>query len=247
MNNDLGVVASGLKPIEIVFRPIYDFGMHVVGYRSILRINSMELGVLMPEQYDMVARRDSRCVKLALRQMDEVMSDVVKMHLADKLPEMVTLPVPKKMLMSGEAEEVLKSHALKVGEIASKIYLELGSDVVFEDTEKIKPLLANLKKLGFKLIITEYGADYFPTLKINGLPFDCCFIDKSVTGQLIKGEKINAESIITYAGNLHLSTYFSELAGPEAMRLAERLGADGYLTTARPLDIDEILDAGDRE
>lgn len=121
---------------------------------------------------------------------------------------------------TGVVQSILHRHDVDV----SAISLEVTESAVVDDPEFAIGILEELKSLGFKLSIDDYGTGYSSLAQLKQLPVHELKIDKSFVLQLTenKGDQVIVQSTIELAHNMGL-TVVAE--GIEDLGALEWLGA----------------------
>ena len=108
--------------------------------------------------------------------------------------------------------------ALLLGDLSPSVYNshlfeEKRIDILFEDIEKVKERISQLREMGFKIAISEVGDRYCPILTLAQIDFDYAFLDESVVASLVdeSGEKV-AQSMIGYLKSLEVKTFAPDTA-----------------------------------
>jgi len=227
---------SGISPLELTYKPVCYKGRvePFFGYRTVLRINSQDLGVLLPRQYSVVADRDIRGVKLASWVILKAVDCIKTLEIKNQRTEFLSVAIPNKMLLSGACFKTLKEEFDKSKFSGNGLVLEFSCDILFEDAETLQNLFYELKTLNVKLAITEFGSGYCPTLKLKDIPVDYIILDSSVSLQISSGDTVIAENVISLAKKLNVKVIADDL--PEnGKNAADKLGIDYYCSTLVPL------------
>lgn len=104
---------------------------------------------------------------------------------------------------TGVVQSILQKHDVDV----SAISLEVTESAVVDDPEFAIGILEELKNLGFKLSIDDYGTGYSSLAQLKQLPVHELKIDKSFVLQLTenKGDQVIVQSTIELAHNMGLT------------------------------------------
>lgn len=104
---------------------------------------------------------------------------------------------------TGVVQSILNKHGVDVAAIS----LEVTESAVVDDPEFAIGILEELKSLGFKLSIDDYGTGYSSLAQLKQLPVHELKIDKSFVLQLTenKGDQVIVQSTIELAHNMGLT------------------------------------------
>ena len=222
---------SGLDPIELLATPIRSPLTDLpVAYRTHLRINSVEVGVIQPEQYDPVASRTSQCVSLALWNFRRVCDLAKDLREISSAIGFFTVRTPSRILTKGKIGDLVETVLKEAGyDDPSNVCFEFPRESVFSDTEAMANGLRVLKSYGIKSALVGYGDEFCPAPRLASLPFDYVMLDESVLADLMNPEKeLSVEALIKY-----VSTFGAEYialgrtTAEESERLV-RIRAFGY-------------------
>jgi len=137
----------------------------------------------------------------------------------------------------------LRSALAGTGLPAPRLVLELNQSVL-TDSAAIIQTLEELKAIGVRLAIDDFGAGYAPLSYVGRFPIDILKIDRSFINALGTSapEATLAATIVELAGSLKLKTVAEGIEQPEQLALLRtmgcQLGQGFYL--ARPLTVDHM-------
>ena len=233
-------VESGIVPIVLDFEEIrfFDKG-DKVAYRSFLRINSLDVGVLTYREYRYVARRTKQGNHLVSRHLEKLFRVIPTLLEASPNVECFTVPVYARLLFGGElAGMIIDTLALFPSVPVSKVCIELSADILYENIEEAKERIEELRALGVKVAILEVGDEFCPVFRLAELPFDYAFIDEFSTATLDREDSDRvAGSLVNYLHYLSVKVIAPGLDSEDKIAGAKRVGCDGYtiaLKSAEP-------------
>jgi len=225
-------INSGIEPLSIMYYPIRNPGTRKeTAFRSILVINSLELGVLMPDDYKYVANRTAQCQKLAVWHIKELCSDIKALMQRGFNFKWISVSIPVRMVLRSNLKETL----LKIFDECEfshtdKICLEFPSEILIEDRNKTVPILKELKEAGFRLSIHGFGDEFCPTFRLKDIPVDYVIYDRFLTENIDeKNESPLPTSLITFTHSLGIKSIIDFVSTDEQIDLANRLDCYGYI------------------
>lgn len=192
---------SGIEPIELFATPVLSQETgEPVAYRSELRINSIELGVLSPSEFEPVAERTSQCVVLALwnlRRLCGVVTDMVENGADFKW---ISLRTPPRILTKGEIRHLIDVvFADMEFRYPEKICFEFPRESFFADSDKMRDGLQALRSYGIHTAIRGFGDEFCPTSRLSTMPFDMVLLDEEILPQMKDEERRrSAEALVRY-------------------------------------------------
>lgn len=126
--------------------------------------------------------------------------------------------------------------------------IEITETAIVNDIEETVLLLSELKKLGVKLSIDDFGTGHSSLSYLKKFPIDTLKIDKSFVDDIVVNEKdaAIARTIIQLAANLGLSTVAEGIEHLEQKNILQMMGCEqmqGYLFSKplEPKQIEETL------
>ncbi|MDH5638952.1 MAG: EAL domain-containing protein, partial [Nitrospinota bacterium] len=128
----------------------------------------------------------------------------------------------------------------------SLLELEITESSVMADVEKAMMKMKQLKKLGLKLSIDDFGTGFSSLNYLRKFPIDVLKIDRSFVMGMKKDNADTAivDSIITIAKNLNLKVVAEGVETKSQLHMLRGLGCNeiqGYLVS-RPISEDKIMD-----
>ncbi len=219
---------SGITPVRLMYYPArFTDDINTV-LRSFIVIESLDLGVLTPEQYRFVARRTKQGEALVEKHIEKLFTGWKEFMALNKNIKAVTIPVYPKVLKDGKLSKMLFDAFVKYPDVdESKICVEFSADILYEETEELIESLIDLKGQGIKIAISEVGDEFCPLIKLASLKADMVFADS------LKLEKLDPDDTATVQliKYLHLDNtkvFAPLLYNDEQIALAKASGFDGF-------------------
>ena len=186
---DNSVTVSGLRAIEMRYRPIYDsFTKGAAFYQSSMRLNAPDMGVLLPERFTPVIEADDRCIplfKLALLQTIKAADKFTGRELDF---DWISVNIPLRLLRRSDCTSILTEFTGMVGAKNNKICLEIPSSV-FDDEDSCSKSIRKLKDAGFHTMITGVDAVSFPLMRIADFEPEYVMLDEAITASIGKDKR----------------------------------------------------------
>jgi len=235
-------VESGITPIVLDFDKVVFFEEERPVCRTLLRINSLELGTLTYSQYRFVARRTKQGNHLVRRHLEKLFR-IIPQLMEKGVANVFTVPVYARLLAGGElAAMLIDAFSLFPEVTPSSICIELSADVLYEDLAAAREGMEQLRGLGVKIAICEVGDEFCPVFRLAELPFDYAFIDSFATASLSRedSERV-AGSLVQYLHYLKAKVIAPSLKKQAEIDEAARVGLDGYTVEVDPFE-QEVAD-----
>ena len=126
------------------------------------------------------------------------------------------------------------------------VEFEITEHSLIHNMHHTKKLIEDLKKLGFKFSLDDFGTRYSSLNYLCSIPFDSLKIDKSYVDNILeeRNEKAVVEQIILLSKRLGLKTIAEGIEREEQLRMVAALGCDfaqGYLMP-RPVEPEKMLE-----
>ncbi len=136
--------------------------------------------------------------------------------------------------------KMLKKYDISPGEVE----IEVTETILIEDFDYISKRLGELKEIGVKISLDDFGTGFSSLSYLKRLPIDTLKIDKTFVDTLLTDihTKIITESIIYMVKRLGYETIAEGVETEEQFRYLEELGCDmiqGYYL-GRPMPAEEI-------
>ncbi len=189
------LLSSGVEPIELSFEVVEYINSNKVILRSILNINSLELGRLTPAEYRVVAGRSKQGGELLARQIEKVFDAFPLIY--EKYPtlECITIPILSRTLLEGAAASIIFEEFEKNASVSpSYIAFEISSDVLFEEMSSLSERFGEIRDLNVRIAVSELGDEFCPVFRLRELPYDFAFADK-YSLELLEGDDERAKGL----------------------------------------------------
>lgn len=223
-------IESGITPLRLRYDVINQFENNKVILRSSFIIESLDLGVLQFEQYRFVARRSKIGDELVKRLIEKVFGDFTNIKGEFPNLECVSIPITPRMLVSGKVSEIVAKLLEVYPEITpASICIEVSADVLYEDTQLIKPHFESLKELGVKIALFELGDEYCPVFRLSELPLNYAFVDNYINESLLnESTKSKAIGLVNYLHILNVKVFVQNMFDDDQLVEAKTVKFDGY-------------------
>ena len=224
------LVDSGVAPIYFHLDTVHFFAGGPSIYRSLLVVNSLELGTLTYGQYRFVARRTKQGDHLVARHLTKLARAMPQL-LADHPDALCfTVPVYARLLRDGALAKLLvETFTLFPNASPDKLCIELSADILYEDMADAKERIRELRELGVKVAICEVGDEFCPVFRLAEIAFDYAFLDSFSTASLVRedAERV-AGSMVHFLHYLNVKVIAPELSTEDQIAGAKAVECDGY-------------------
>jgi diguanylate cyclase (GGDEF)-like protein len=233
------------QELSLVYQPIVDVNSgNVTSVEALLRWQQSDHSYISPDEFILVAEESG----LMLRTGEYVLKQACR-QLADWRKAGSTLPyicvnVAKVQLMSTDfvasVKRILKEHGLQ----AQDLELEISERGVLSGDFDVVAQLRELKELGIRLSIDDFGTGDSAIAYLKELPVDALKIDRSyIAGFADNGKDIAiASAMVAMGQRLQLTVIAEGVETDEQLNTLREFGCDSYqgFLAAKPLNANEL-------
>ncbi|HLT28041.1 MAG TPA: EAL domain-containing protein [Zeimonas sp.] len=217
--------------IDLHYQPIMNIGeRRVVGFEGLMRWRHPTRGLLMPDQFLPAAEQSHAIREIGLWTIRRALDDRVRLGI-DAYPEVaVSVNVSARQLSEDGFLAALNESMLERRFPPRLLRLELTESAFIENPERTVMLIGELRRLGVRVIIDNFGTGYASLSYLKNLPVDGLKIDRAFVENLPedRGNAAIVQAITAMAAKL----------GMQAM--AEGVETAAELRELRTLDCDQV-------
>ncbi len=237
--------------LEIEYQPQFDIASRrMVGVEALLRWQHPEHGRLGPDRFIPLAEDNGLIVPIGRWVLEQACLQAMVWHQlgAHALRMAVNLsPVQfRDPNLASQAGEILRRSGLA----ADQLELEITERVLMEDTEANLRTLRQLKDLGIRISIDDFGVGHSSLSYLRRFPFDEIKLDRSFVGALDHDPSAAAivRATLSLSRSLGLDSVAEGVESAEQLRLLDLEGcrvAQGYYFSppVHPREIDGMVAA----
>ena len=240
---------SGLEQgqFTLVYQPKVDLASgEILGAEALLRWNHPERGQVTPAEFIPIAERSDlihRIFDLGLRAALEQMQQWRNMGI--RLPQMAV----NASAANVRSDDFARSVRTIVAETpigTTEVELEMTESLAFEDEELFIARMQQLKAIGVRIAVDDFGTRYTGFNVLKHLPLDTMKIDQCFIRGIDRspGMRSLCQTIVAMARQLKLRTVAEGIEVAGELEVMREIGCDagqGYLFQ-RPVPADEFLD-----
>lgn len=225
----------------------------VLGVEALLRWRDEQLGVVRPDEFIPLAEQTGEIQRLT-RWVCGAALDQLQLWHEQGLQLSLAINLSALDLQWPELVAFVADSAKQRGLSPAWITLEVTESAVMVDPEQAISRLQELREVGFKIAIDDYGTGYASLAQLKRLPADELKLDRSFIQHIasIPEDETIVRSTILLAHELKLTTVAEGIEEDSAWQVLKQLGCDtvqGYYFS-RPLaaaQFEEWLDNYQRE
>jgi len=240
--------------LELHFQPQVDVGTcAIVGLEALARWPHAEIGLVMPEVFVPIAEETGLIVPLGDWAINEAVAALRRWVDAGIKGRPVAVNVSARHLSEtsfvDKVAEILERHDIRPG----LLELEITESVFMRDVTRMTATLKELRDLGVRLSIDDFGTGFSGLSYLAGLPIDSLKIDQSFVAHVQRASDYAPviDAIIGLAHALHINVVAEGVESVGQARFLIEHGCSemqGYLFNAAcPADEIAVLLAVDDE
>ena len=222
---------------ELHYQPIVDIARDVVvGYEALLRWPHPVRGMVQPSEFIPLAEETGLINQLGEWVLNTACRDAARWPGDLKVAVNVS---PVQIKSPGLVLNIVRILA-ESGLHASRLELEMTETILIQDDEATLAVLHNLRDLGVRIAMDDFGTGFSSLSYLHRFPFDKIKIDRCFIKNLPgdKGSVATTKAIIGIAKARQITTTAEGVETEEQRQILTKLGCDqiqGYLiSAARP-------------
>jgi len=242
--------AVARNELHLVYQPILRLPHGPVeGVEALVRWAHPTLGVIAPAKFIPLAEENGLIAEIGTWVMEEALRQLsVWRHHGPHMRDLhVAVNLSAAQLHDEHLVERVAAALERNGLEGSSLCLELTESVVMEDPRAAVAVLSQLRQLGVKLAIDDFGTEYSSLAYLKRFPVTSLKIDKSFVDSLAEEDSSDATlvaAVVAMAHALGISTIAEGVEIPTQAQRLVALGCDsvqGYLYS-RPVRTERLPD-----
>ena len=205
MSETQQTTVGGLRAVELYYRVVRESASgHMAFIESQTRLNTPGLGTLMPENFRDVAEITNQCVNLFELEYLQALEACKEFQERELIFDWLSVYMPPEYLRDIRAERNASELAAQFGVHTNKICFAVSAKLFAETDPNVPQVLKNLRNRGFHSMLTGFGSDACPMMKLSDFEIDYVMLSPEVTNFLGRGEKSDSavKSIIDFVTEL---------------------------------------------
>lgn len=247
-----GQLKEALKKKEflVYYQPIYNIEQNkIVGAEALVRWER-EGEIVAPNKFIPIAKKSGDICDIDNFVLRKACEFCKACRDAGNENFKIAINASYMFLKQPKLKEDIKSILEELNLPANALKLEITEDEILDDPKYIIKILKDIKKLGVKVSLDDFGVGYSSFNHIKMLPIDTIKIDRSLLLKVEEDEKSIAiiETLIQLAHTLELDVICEGVEEQDQLDLLKDLNCDkiqGYFIS-RPIEEDKFKDVIDR-
>lgn len=202
----------------------------LTGVEALVRWIHPDLGIVYPTEFIGLAEDTGHIVRIGELVIEKVCKQLSLWTSEGIRLVPISINVAPQQLQFGRVSATLASCLTRYQIKSSLIEVELTESAVIDRSQSVSGELAQLRKLGIKLLIDDFGTGYSSLAQLHRLDVDGLKVDQAFTKALCDGEdgQVLIRAIVSMAAALHMCV------------TAEGVETLAQLNILRLLECDEI-------
>ncbi|MXS85673.1 GGDEF domain-containing response regulator [Nitrosomonas sp. HPC101] len=195
------------KELVLHYQPVFDLVTRkAIGAEALIRWRHPELGFLLPNKFIPLAIESGAIVKIGRWVLLEACRQVKCWQDAGFDPAFIAVNLSAmeldQLLLINHVTEALHATGLD----PSKLELEINESILMQDVDRSIRILKELKKMGIKIVMDNFGTDYSSLNYLRRLPIDTIKIGRLLVQDIAckSGNSAIITAIIALARNLDI-------------------------------------------
>lgn len=228
--------AIELQQFNLHFQPIINIETgEVKEVEALLRWEHPTRGQIPPAKFIPIAEETGIICTLGLWVLRAACEQLVRSDATVGAPGIgVSVNVSRKQFEDDEFVEEVKQVLRETGLDPRRLELEITESAMLKDLNRLSAIFLELRALGIRISIDDFGSGYWSISYLNSLPVDTLKIDRSFIAPLDKDERAGGvvHAMISMAKSLNLKVTSEGIETYEQLSILRRMGCDygqGYL------------------
>ncbi|MDP4083612.1 MAG: EAL domain-containing protein [Bacillota bacterium] len=245
---------NGLEHNEFIlhYQPKVDFATgKIYGMETLIRWKDGSGQILYPDSFISIAEETGLIVPIGEWVLREACTQCKKWHDSGLTHLSVSVNISLKQFQKQDLENLISTILEETGLSPTALELELTESTIMEDPAYASIILKNLKALGIKISIDDFGTGFSSLSYLKQFPIDILKIDKSFIVNL-EWDEANASiaaAVISLAHNLKLKVVAEGIETLNQVEFLKERKCDfgqGYLFS-KPIELEKAIELIKRE
>ncbi|WP_242849814.1 EAL domain-containing protein [Clostridium sp. C8] len=231
---------------EIYLQPKYNSESDsIVGAEALARWNNRNDGIVSPEVFIPILEKNRNIVKLDMYMFEEACKIISRWSKNNVSLVPISINISKITMSENDNFVIDLKNIIKKYDIDTRfLEIELTERIMFRETNKIVSIIKEIKKIGIKVSLDDFGAGYSSLNILKNIPIDIIKLDKLFLDKRDISEKgkIVIKNIINMANELGLEVVAEGVEFLEQSQFLKSVGCEvvqGYLY-GKPMTIREF-------
>jgi EAL domain-containing protein (putative c-di-GMP-specific phosphodiesterase class I) len=215
------------KEFQVVYQPQIDSRTgRVFAVEALSRWEHPALGLLLPETFIPIAEETGLIAALSDWVLEQACTEIKDLMAGEVPGTRLAVNLSHRDLVQPNLASKVKTVLEHTGFTPSLLELELSENTIFRDMQQSGEVLGQLKQLGVRLAIDDFGVGYSTLSQLARLPIDTLKIDRQFAAQLHSSPNDAAivNGIVTIAKSLGVDVVAEGVENKAQLDFYESLG-----------------------
>ncbi|MEE5993304.1 MAG: EAL domain-containing protein [Oscillospiraceae bacterium] len=196
---------GGLRAVELHYRVIREIvsGQQAF-FQSRTQLNTSGLGTLMPENFRQVAELSDQCKELFRLELMQAMEAHHKFVEREYQFQWMSVYMPLRFLLEYGADRTLMKLCEKYEISENRLCFALSDRILMKGNKALSVTIQNMRHRGFHFMITDFGGDGCPVMRLTDFPVDYVMISPEAIQNMGKNERMDnaVRSLVNFIGEM---------------------------------------------
>ncbi len=214
---------------EVYYQAIVNSETTVIaGTEALVRWNHPERGVVLPESFIELAESSGLIIQIGREVRRDACRQLAAWRREGRVDDnfYVSVNLSPRQLADGAIVENVARDLKDAGLPGSALVLEITESALMENYEAVLARLLELKAMGIRLALDDYGTGYSSLARLSELPIDIIKIDKSFIDHVRTNAetRILVKSVVDVAKALGMATVAEGVEEEDQFETLQKLG-----------------------
>ena len=241
--------ALGAGELTVLYQPVVRLETgEITGVEALVRWEHPERGTLLPAEFIPLAEDTGLIVAIGSFVLERACSEVAELNarLRREVPLTVSVNLSARQLQQPAIVQEVRDVLAETGLDPRSLVLELDEAALMTDLDASTLRLHELRRLGVRLAVDDFGAGHSSLTSIRRLPIDILKLDRSFVDGVGEDGEVSALAgpIIEVAAILDLQAIAVGIERSDQLERLLALGCDSGqgLLFAGPVPLDEVAE-----
>lgn len=198
-------LVGGLRAVEMYYRSVREISSGSAAFlQTQTRLNTPNMGVLMPEAYRELCDFTNQSVALFGLELVQTLDAIKKFEDRDVPFRWVSVYMPVNYLREEKAERGIMGYIERYRIDSNRLCFELPDKLLLETGGGAAENISKLRNRGFHFMLSGFGAASTPMMRLSDFAVDYVLMSPEVTTYLGRDERSDnaVKSMITFAKDM---------------------------------------------
>lgn len=213
----------------MVYQPRVDMATgRTSSMESLVRWNHPTKGTLGPNEFIPLAEETGLIVGLGEIVIDKVIAQIAHWSKAGTPLVPVSINVSPRQFRETDVKGIFSAALVRHKVNPELVEIEVTESSMMGDSEELSTTLADIQKMGIKLLVDDFGTGYSSLSQLQRLDFDVLKVDRAFTSKIDCSAEGNVffNAIITMAHALGMRVVAEGVENEEQVKILKRLRCD---------------------